>query len=162
MDNPLNIMPSRHTYTMPCLAMFFGLKPYTTSDRYLPLRSGTSDGLSLSTNNPTIPDTAVMPPRIRKNVVQLPFCVSPSKATKITISAATGITDKITSTKPRLVTSVTSVIHAENAASLDSEPNKVITQSMITNTITAVTTPSAATWPLPKKAKLAVTSPHTM
>ena len=68
---------------------------------------------------------------------------------------------KTISTVPRLVTSVTSVTQAENAASFAAEPMADMMQSMMTNTVTARPTGSA-TCPLPKSANAAVVAPQRM
>ena len=84
-----------------------------------------------------------------------------SNPAKITTSARIGMMLKTISTVPRLVTSVTSVTQAENAASFAAEPMADMMQSMMTNTVTARPAGSA-TCPLPKSANAAVVAPQRM
>ena len=84
-----------------------------------------------------------------------------SNPAKITTSARIGMMLKTISTVPRLVTSVTSVTQAENAASFAAEPMADMMQSMMTNIVTARPTGSA-TCPLPKSANAAVVAPQRM
>ena len=84
-----------------------------------------------------------MPPTIRKNRLQFPLWVRPSRAPNTTSMAISGITASTVSVRPRLSAAVTSVTQALKAASLAVEPKKVITQSS-TTTSTAVPWAAAA------------------
>ena len=139
-----------------------GRKPYMVSLKDIRALSRTMVGLSLKTNIPTMPAITVTPPIIRKNVVQLPASVMALKPTRTTIRATTGKIDKTVSTKPRFVMLVMSEIHAENAASLATDPKKVIKQSIITKmlTISQILSNSGEKALLPKMAKAAVMAPQ--
>ena len=91
-----------------------------------------------------MPVAVTSAPKMVKNSLQRPCCVSPSKSPKMTsmeMSGSVAITD---SARPRFVSSVASVSQALKAASLAVEPKKVITQSSTTIITAAADTALAA------------------
>ena len=75
---------------------------------------------------------------MRKKAPHFPWVVRPSRAPKTTSMATRGMTASTASTRPRLLSLVTSVTQALKAASLALLPKKVITQSRTITSTAAV------------------------
>ena len=104
---------------------------------------GASAFESRTKKNPATPPIVTIEPTIKKNVLQFPACVKPSSTPNTKSVERSGSTASTDSVLPRWFSSVMSLIHALNAASLAELPKKVIIQS-ITITKVAVTCTAAA------------------